>query len=152
DHPWAIAPDAAVELARACEAAALAVDRRITQSEGAGLSTHRGVSLYANSHGFMGHRSGTQHSLSCAVVGSDDAGNMQRDYWYDGGRNAGVLESPEAIGRKAGERTIARLGARRLSTRTAPVVFVPEMARSLFGHLIGAISGGALYRGASFLL
>jgi PmbA protein len=151
DHPWDVQPERAIELARACEAAALAVDARITQSEGAGLSTQRGVSVYANSHGFVGCRSGTQHSLSCAVVGSD-GGGMQRDYWYDGGRDAASLQTPEAIGRRAGERTVARLGARRLSTRSAPVLFVPEIARSLFGHFIGAISGGALYRRASFLL
>lgn len=152
DHPWSLTPNEAIELARACEAAALAVDARITQTEGAGLSTQRGVSLYANSHGFVGRRSGTQHSLSCSVIASDAAGNMQRDYWYDGGREASRLMSPEAIGRIAGERTVSRLGARRLSTRSAPVLFVPQMARSLFGHFIGAISGGALYRRASFLL
>ncbi len=152
DHPWDIRPEQAVELARACEAAAMAVDARITQSEGASLSTQRGVSLYANSHGFIGRRSGTQHSLSCAVIASDANGNMQRDYWYDGGRDALAMTTPEAIGRRAGERTVARLGARRLSTRTAPVLYVPQMARSLFGHFIGAISGGSLYRRASFLL
>jgi PmbA protein len=152
DHPWTIEPEQAVELARACEAAALAVDKRITQSEGAGLSTQRGVSVYANSHGFVGRRSGTQHSLSCSVIATDPAGNMQRDYWYDGNRDSSVLMAPEAIGRRAGERTVARLGARRLSTRSAPVLFAPEMARSLFGHFVGAISGGSLYRRASFLI
>lgn len=152
DHPWDVTPDQAIEMARACEAAAMRVDARITQSEGAGLSTQRGVSIYANSHGFVGRRSGTQHSLSCAVIASDPDGNMQRDYWYDGGRNAQLLDSAEAIGRRAGERTIARLGSRRLSTRSCPVLFVPQQARGLFGHFIGAISGGALYRKASFLL
>jgi PmbA protein len=151
DHPWALTPEQAIERARACEAAALAVDRRIEQSEGAGLSTTRGVSLYANSHGFFGARSGTQHSLSCAVVASDGQG-MQRDYWWDGGRNAAKLDSPEHIGRRAGERTVARLGSKPLSTRTAPVLFVPEMARGLFGSFISAISGASLYRKASFLL
>lgn len=152
DHPWAVTAEEAIEQARACEAAALAVDARISQTEGSGFSTQRGVSLYANSHGFVGHRRGTQHSLSCAVIAVDEAGNMQRDYWYDGGRDPSKLDSPESIGRRAGERSIARLGARRLSTRTAPVLFVPQMARSLFGHFIGAISGAALYRRASFLL
>lgn len=152
DHPWDVTADQAIELARACEAAALATDARITQSEGAGLSTQRGVSIYANSHGFVGRRSGTQHSLSCAVIAAESNGNMQRDYWYDGNRNAALLDDAAAIGRRAGERTVARLGARRLSTRTAPVLFVPQMARGVFGHLIGAISGAALYRRASFLL
>ena len=151
DHPWDLSPEAAIERARACEAAALAVDARIQQSEGAGLSTTRGVSLYANSHGFFGHRRGTQHSLSCAVVAVDGA-SMQRDYWWDGGRNAARLDAPESIGRRAGERAVARLGARTLSTRQAPVLFVPEVARGLFGHFVSAISGGALYRKASFLL
>ncbi len=151
DHPWDLMPEQAIERARACEAAALAVDRRIEQSEGAGLSTSRGISVYANSHGFFGGRSGTQHSLSCAVVATDGQ-NMQRDYWWDGGRNAARMDSPESIGRRAGQRTIARLGAKPLSTRTAPVLFVPEMARGLFGHFVSAISGGSLYRKASFLL
>jgi len=151
DHPWDLMPEQAIERARACEAAALAVDKRIEQSEGAGLSTSRGISVYANSHGFFGGRSGTQHSLSCAVVATDGQ-NMQRDYWWDGGRNAARLDSPESIGRRAGQRTIARLGAKPLSTRTAPVLFVPEMARGLFGHFVSAISGGALYRKATFLL
>jgi PmbA protein len=151
DHPWALAPEEAIEMARACEAAALAVDQRIEQSEGASLSTSRGVSLYANSHGFFGGRTGTQHSLSCAVVATDGQ-SMQRDYWWDGGRNPSRMDSPEHIGRRAGERTVARLGSKPLSTRTAPILFAPEMARGLFGHFVGAISGAALYRKASFLL
>jgi PmbA protein len=152
DHPWDLSPDAAIELARACEAAALAVDPRIQQSEGAGISTQRGVSAYANSHGFYGYRRGTQHSLSCSVIAADDEGAMQRDYWYDAARHPERLASAEAIGRKAGERTVARLGGRRIATGTYPVLYVPEVARSLFGHLISAISGNALYRRASFLL
>jgi PmbA protein len=151
DHPWALAPDAAVDLARDCEAAALAVDARITQSEGASVNTHRGVSLYANTHGFFGARSGTQHSLSCAVIATQGE-EMQRDYWYSNARDAAQLQGAQAIGRRAGERAVARLGARKLSTRQAPVLFVPELARGLFGHFAGAISGGALYRKASFLL
>lgn len=151
DHPWDISPDAAIDLARECEAAALAVDARITQSEGGSVNTHQGVSLYANSHGFLGVRRGTQHSLSCAVVATQGE-EMQRDYWYANARDAAELMSAQAIGRKAGERTVARLGARKLGTRQAPVLFVPELARGLFGHFVGAISGGALYRKASFLL
>lgn len=151
DHPWNITPDRAIDLARECEAAALAVDARITQSEGASVNTHRGVSLYANSHGFLGYRRGTQHSLSCAVVAVQGE-EMQRDYWYSNARSAGDMQSAQAVGRRAGERTVARLGARKLGTRQAPVLFVPEQARGLFGHFIGAISGGALYRRASFLL
>lgn len=151
EHPWNLSADAAVDLARECEAAALAVDTRITQSEGAGVSTHQGISLYANSHGFVGARRGTQHSLSCAVVATQGE-EMQRDYWYSNARSPQELLGAQVIGRKAGERSIARLGARKLGTRQAPVLFPPELARGLWGHFIGAISGGALYRKASFLL
>ncbi|MGB0955235.1 MAG: metalloprotease PmbA [Panacagrimonas sp.] len=151
DHPWPISADEAIERARACEAAALSVDRRIQQCEGASLSTHRGVSIYANSHGFFGPRSGTQHSLSCSVVAADDKG-MQRDYWYDSHRSAQSLQSPESIGRQAAQRTVRRLGAKTAKTAQVPVLFAPEVARSLFGHFVGAISGAALYRQASFLL
>jgi PmbA protein len=151
NHPWDLQPDAAVELARECEAAALAVDSRITQSEGAGISTHQGISIYANSHGFLGVRRGTQHSLSCAVIATQGE-EMQRDYWYSNARHSKDLLSVQAIGRKAGERSVARLGARKLGTRQAAVLLPPELARGLWGHFIGAISGGALYRKASFLL
>jgi len=151
DHPWAIDADGAVDLARACEAAAFAADTRITGSEGAGVSSHRGVTAYANTHGFFGLRRGTQHGISCAVVASagDD---MQRDYWYSNTRVPGELMSPEAIGQRAGQRAAARLGARKLATRRAPVLFPPELARGFWGHFTGAISGGSLYRKASFLL
>lgn len=151
DHPWDIDAERAVDIARECEAAALAVDARITQSEGASVNTHRGVSMMANTHGFVGARSGTQHSLSCAVIATQGE-EMQRDYWYANARRASDLMGAQAIGRKAGERSVARLGARKIDTRQAPVLFVPELARGLLGHFVGAISGGALYRKASFLL
>ncbi|WP_211234505.1 metalloprotease PmbA [Solimonas soli] len=151
DHPWAIDAEAAVDLARACEAAAFASDARITGSEGAGVSSHRGVSAYANTHGFFGVRRGTQHSVSCAVVASagDD---MQRDYWYSNARVPAELMTAEAIGARAGQRAAARLGARKLATRRAPVLLPPELARGFWSHFTGAISGGSLYRKASFLL
>ncbi|MBI2382774.1 MAG: metalloprotease PmbA [Gammaproteobacteria bacterium] len=151
EHPWDLSPDDAIERARACEAAAFAVDRRITQSEGAGLSTSAGIELYANTHGFVGERRASRHSLSCAAI-AVDGDEMQRDDWWTSARHPDELESVEAVGRKAGERAVARLGARKLSTRTAPVLFVPDLARGLFGHFISAVSGGALYRKASFLL
>jgi PmbA protein len=151
DHPWDVDAEAAIALARDCEAAAFAVDPRIQGSEGAGVGTSRGVSLYANSHGFRGPRAGSHHSLSCAVVaGSGEA--MQRDYWYATARAPEDLKPAREIGRIAGERAVRRLGARKLSTRQAPVLLPPELARGLWGHFIGAISGGALYRKASFLL
>ncbi len=150
DHPWVLDTDSAIELAVRCEAAALA-DKRVTNSDGASLDTRRGLGLYANSHGFMGWRRGTQHSLSCAVVAGEGEA-MQRDYWYTGARHQADLLSPESVGQIAAARTLARLGARSLSTRQVPVLFPAELARGLIGSLVGAISGGALYRKASFLL
>jgi PmbA protein len=151
DHPWDLSPDAAVDLARECEAAAFAVDPRITGSEGASANTHRGVSLYANSHGFSGPRAGSHHSLSCAVVAGSGE-HMQRDYWYSTARAPQDLGSALSIGTTAGKRAVARLGARKLATRQASVLLPPELARGLWGHFAGAISGGSLYRKATFLL
>jgi PmbA protein len=151
DHPWHLEPEQAVEIARECEAAGLAVDARLRNSEGASLSTQRGVRVYGNSHGFIGGYPSTSHSLSCALVAQEGA-DMQRDYWYSLSRAATDLEPGVRIGRLAGERAIARLGARRLGTRRAPVLFSPEMARGFYGHFLGAISGSSQYRRASFLL
>jgi PmbA protein len=149
-HPWALSAESAIEQAIRCEAAAFAVDKRITQSEGAAVDTREALSLYANTHGFIGHRLSTDHSLSCAAIAV--AGEaMQLGHWYSSARDANALDSAEAVGTQAGSRAAARLGPRRLSTRKAPVLFPPEVARGLFGHFIGAISGGALYRRASFL-
>ncbi|MDE2195947.1 MAG: metalloprotease PmbA [Gammaproteobacteria bacterium] len=150
-HPWDLSPAAAIGIARDCEDAARGFDRRIQNSEGATITSHRGLRVYGNSHGFLGGYHSTSHSLSCAVVGRDGNG-MQRDYWYTTARDATQLEAAEAVGRRAAERTLARLGARKLSTRQAPVLFTPEMARGLVGHFLGAIRGGAQYRQASFLL
>jgi PmbA protein len=151
DHPWPLTVDAAVELAREAEATALSLDPRISNTEGAGLDTRRGISVYANSHGFVGHQQGTQHSLSCAVIAGTGE-DMQRDYWYSAARVPAALEAAAQVGRRAAERSLARLHPRRLETRRAPVLFVPELARGLFGSFVGAISGSALYRKASFLL
>ncbi|MBU6420752.1 MAG: metalloprotease PmbA [Gammaproteobacteria bacterium] len=151
DYPWELAPDAAIEIARACEDAARAHDKRIENSEGATVTTHRGRRVYANSHGFVGGYASTAHSLTCSVIGKL-GDSMQRDYWYSTARDAAELESPEAVGRKAAERTVARLGARKLGTRQAPVLFTPEVARGILGHFLGAMRGGAQYRESSFLL
>jgi len=150
-HPWALSPERAIELGIACEAAGRALDARIGNSDGASVSSGDSVSVYANSHGFVGRERATHHSVSCALIAEDDAG-MQRDYWYSSARSAADLEDVESVGRRAAERTLRRLGARRLSTRECPVLFAPELARGLVGHLVGAASGGALYRRASFLL
>ena len=151
DHPWALAPEQAIELARRCEEAGLAVDLRIHNSDGASVGTQRHTSIYGNSHGFLAGYSGTSHSVSCSLI-AQQGDEMQRDYWYSSARDPSQIDPAEDIGRKAGERTVARLGSRKLTTRKAPVAFVPEMARGLFKHFIGAIRGASQYRKASFLL
>ena len=151
DHPWQLAPEEAIELARRCEEAGLAVDSRIANSEGASVGTQRHLGVYGNSHGFLSGYTGTSHSLSCSLI-AQHGDEMQRDYWYTTARDPAELDSPETIGRKAGERTVARLGSRKLTTRKAPVIFSPEMSRGLFKHFIGAIRGASQYRKASFLL
>ena len=151
DHPWALAPEAAIELARRCEAEGLAVDPRLSNSEGAGVNTHRHTGVYGNSLGFLAGYSSTSHSLSCTLI-AQAGDDMQRDYWWSVARDPGELEAAEHIGRTAGERTLARLGARRLSTRRAPVAYSPDMARGLVRHFLGAVSGSSQYRKSSFLL
>jgi len=151
EHPWDLAPEHAVDMARACEAAGLAVDARLTNSEGATVSSQRDVRVYGNSLGFLAGYGSTSHSVSCvllAQVGDD----MQRDYWFTTARDAAELEPIEAVGRKAGERALVRLGARKLTTRRAPVLFAADIARGLLGHFVGAIRGTAQYRKSSFLL
>lgn len=150
-HPWALEADEAVDLALACEAAGRDADRRIANADGTSVSTGASVGVYANSHGFLGRERSTQHSISCSLIAGEGEA-MQRDYWYSVALAREDLESPEAIGRRAAERTLARLAPRSLATGEMPVLFQAEVARSLVGHLISAISGGALYRRASFLL
>lgn len=150
-HPWNIEPDAARDMAVACEAAALSFDKRITNSEGATLSSHRGLRVFGNSLGFIGGYPSTIHSLSCVVVAQQE-GEMQRDYWYSSVRDWRELEAGEHIGRTAAQRALRRLNARKPATTTAPVLYVPELARGLIGHFLGAIRGGSQYRKASFLL
>ena len=150
-HPWDLEPEDAIRMARECEAVALAADARICNSDGAEVSSRSGLRVYGNSHGFLAGYAASRHGLSCVVVGKEgDA--MQRDYWYTTSRVAAALETAAEVGRRAAERTLRRLGARRLPTMRVPVLYVPEVARGLLGHFIGAISGGALYRKASFLL
>jgi PmbA protein len=149
-HPWRLEPDAAVALARSCEAAGLAVDGRITNSEGASVAEQRGVRVYGNSHGFLAGYASTSNTVSCVLL-AQQGEDMQRDYWYSTARDPVELEDPAAIGRRAAEHALARLGGRRLGTRKTAVLFVPEMARGLFRSFIGAIRGGAQYRKASFL-
>jgi PmbA protein len=150
-HPWSVDADRAVDLALACEVAGREANSRIENSDGASVGTGESLSVYANSHGFIGHERDTQHSIGCALIAGQGDG-MQRDGWYSSGLSYADLETPEAIGRRAAERTVARLQPRSLPTGEYPVLFAAEIARSLIGHLLGAVSGGALYRRASFLL
>jgi len=151
NHPWAVDTNAAIELAIQCEAAALEYDKRITNSEGGSVSSHIGLRVYGNSHGFLNGYSSSYHSASCAVIAEDEAG-MERDYWYSSSRKAEALEDMTSIGNKAAERTLSRLGAQRLSTRKAPILFSADVAASLLGHFISAVRGSSLYRKASFML
>jgi PmbA protein len=150
-HPWDVSADDAVELARACEAAAFAVDKRINNSEGGSLSTQESVFVYGNSLGFIGGYPTSRHSISCAVIAESDAG-MQRDYWYTTARARADLDLPEQVGRIAGERTLRRLDARKLKTTQVPVIFDASIATGLIASFVSAVSGGNLYRKTSFLL
>lgn len=150
-HPWSLDAEGAIELATACEDAARQVDARIENSEGGSVSSYTGMRVKANTHGFLAGYRSSYHSISCAVIGKQ-GDEMQRDYWSTSARDAADLQSPADTGRIAGERTVRRLGTQRLSTRQAPVVYAAEIASSLFGHFISAISGSSLYRKSSFLL
>ncbi|MGV8941681.1 MAG: metalloprotease PmbA [Lysobacter sp.] len=150
-HPWAIEADQAIDLALACEQAGREFDPRLENSDGASVGSGSSLSVYANSHGFVGRERSTQHSLGCALIAGRGE-DMQRDGWYSVALAADGLESPAAIGRKAAERAMSRLAPRQIATGQYPVLFSAEIARSLIGHLLGAVSGGALYRRASFLL
>lgn len=149
-HPWTVSAEQAGELGCRLEAAARDHDARITQVEEANVVAGEGLSAYGNSHGFVGVTRASQNALSCSAIARDDNG-MQRDAAFSQAHAAEDLDAVEDIGRRAAERAVACLGARTPPTTTAPVLFVPRVARSLWGHLIGAISGGALYRDASFL-
>jgi len=150
-HPWDIDAEGAIALALEAEQAGRDADPRIRNSDGAGVGTGTSLSVYANSHGFVGRERGSHHSLSCALIaGEGDA--MQRDGWYSYALAPGDLEPAAAIGRSAARRTVERLDPRPMATGRYPVLFAAEVARSLVGHLLGAVSGGALYRGASFLV
>jgi PmbA protein len=150
-HPWDISTEEAVELARRCEAAAFAVSKKIRNSEGATVSAQQTQFVFANSLGFVGGFSGSRHWLSCAVI-AEDKGLMQRDDWYSASRLPGKLADARALGRYAGQRAAARLGARKMATRQAPVLFEAPVAVGLIGHFVSAVSGGNLYRKTSFLV
>lgn len=150
-HPWNISVDEAIEIAKECEAAALHVDTRISNSEGASVSTGTGYFAYSNSHGFTGGYPSSRHGISCSVIAEADD-NMQRDYWYSTARSSTDLQAAVEIGRIAGERTVRRLNSRKIKTCQVPVLFEATLASGLISSLISAISGGSLYRKSSFLL
>lgn len=150
-HPADISLDDLVERAQAIENAGRAIDDRISNSEGAGVSSEAGIDVYANSHGFTGVSRGTSYSQSCVLIARDDSG-MQRDYDWDSARAFDDLAAAAQTGEEAARRTVRRLGARRVPTGKVPVLFAPEVARGLLGHLVAAVSGGNLYRRSSYLL
>jgi PmbA protein len=148
-HPAPLDAEAAIDRALAIEGAGRS-DGRITNSEGASVNAGLGLSVYGNSHGFIGRSGGTRFGQNCVLIaGRGD--KMQRDYSYDSRRSLTDLEDPGTTGREAAERTIRRLGASKISTAQMPVLMSPEIARSVIGHLIAGISGSALYRNATFL-
>jgi PmbA protein len=149
-HPWSINAEEAAQLAMRCEAAAFATDKRVTNSEGAGVSAQASHFISGNSRGFMGGYASSRHSISVApIAGRGD--QMQRDAWYSSMRDAGDLASPEAVGRYAAERALSRLKSRRVATGEVPVLFESTVAAGLLGAYVQATSGGALYRKATFL-
>ena len=150
-HPWTLNVEQAIELARECEQAAFARDKRINNSEGATVNVHEAQFVYANSLGFIGGFPTSRHSISCAVIAGKNE-TMQRDYWYSEARNAREMLKVEEIGRIAAERALRRLNARKLGTMQVPVLYEAPVAASLIGHFVGAVSGGSLYRKSSFLL
>jgi PmbA protein len=150
-HPWPLTTEDAMELTRRCEAAALAVSKKITNSEGATVSAQHSQFVFANSLGFMGGYPGARHYLSCSVI-AEDKGLMQRDDWFSASRVPAQLADPEALGRYAGQRAVARLGSRKIATCRAPVLFEAPVANHLIGHFLSAVTGGNLYRKTSFLV
>ncbi len=151
DHPWEIDAEQAIALAIECETAGRDADPRINNSEGATVASNRGVRAYGNTHGFVGSFAKTSHSMTCVLLAERD-GEMQRDYYYTAAREPAELEAAAAVGLEAARRTVDRLGSRKIETTSAPVLFVPELARGFIGHAIGGLMGGAQYRKASFLL
>ncbi len=150
-HPTDLDPDRAIALAARAEEAALKSDPRITNTEGGSFNSHVGMKVFGNSHGMIQGYSSSRHSLSASVI-AEAGGDMERDYAYTIGRAFGDLQTPEWVGQECARRTLSRLSPRKLSTMKAPVIFAAEVATGLFGHLVGAISGGSVYRKSTFLL
>ena len=150
-HPWGISAEQAIALAKECEDAARGYSDLIVNSDGASVNSHQGCRVYGNSHGFIGPHRSSRQSVSCVVIGQKD-GEMQRDYWYTVASNAALLENIADVGRKAAERTVQQLGSRKVPTRAGAGAVRCRCGGSYIGHLMGAISGGAVYRESTFLL
>jgi PmbA protein len=150
-HPKALTTEQAISLAKACEDTALGYDKRITNSDGATLESFEGFKVYGNSQGQLVGYPSTRHNLSCVMI-AKEGDDMQRDYAYTVSREFDAMESAANIGQQAAKETLSRLGARKLATAKVPVMFRADVANSLFGHFIAAISGGNLYRQSSFLM
>jgi PmbA protein len=150
-HPWTVTSEEAARIALRCEQAAFDTDKRITNSEGAGVSAQQSHFFSAHTRGFAGGYASSRHSISVAPIAGRGDG-MQRDAWYSSMRAADELAAPEAVGRYAAERALARLKSRKISTRECPVLFESPLAAGLLGAFVQAVSGGALYRRSSFLL
>jgi PmbA protein len=153
-HPWDITSEGAARLALQCEEAALSTSRRITNSEGAGVSAQQSHFFSAHTAGFRGGYASSRHSISVAPIASSPGknGDMQRDAWYSSMRDAAELASPESVGRYAAERALSRLKSRKIKTTQCPVLFESPLAAGLLGGFVQAVSGGALYRKSTFLL
>ncbi|NBQ05696.1 MAG: metalloprotease PmbA [Betaproteobacteria bacterium] len=153
-HPWAINSEQAAQLALACEEAALKTSRRITNSDGAGVSAQQSHFFSAHTHGFRGGYASSRHSMSVAPIAAMPGKNaeMQRDAWFTSMRAADQMATPEAVGRYAAERALSRLGSRKIPTVECPVLFESPLAAGLLGGFVQAVSGGSLYRKTSFLV
>jgi PmbA protein len=150
-HPWGINADEAQKIALECEQYGLNYSNKITNSEGASVDTVSGLTIYGNSHGFLGSYKGSRHSVSCSLIASNQD-KMQRDYWYSVARAHEKLDGLKYIGEQAAMRAVARLNPQKIKTQQAKILFAPEMARGILSSFLSAISGGNLYREASFLL
>ena len=150
-HPWDPPVERAIEIAKACEAAAFRLDKRVVNSEGASVSCQQWHFALGNSHGFMEGFPTSRHTISCAVIASEN-GQMQRDDWYSSQRSQRDLAKPDAIGDYAGRRALARLRSRKIGTMQAPVLFEAPVASDLLSTFVSAVSGGSLYRKTSFLV
>ena len=150
-HPWDLPVERGIELGKIAEDAGFAVDKRISNSEGATVSTQESQFIYGNSLGFLGGYPNSRHGIWCSLI-AGQGDNMQRDDWYETARDPLDLGAPDVVGRRAGERAVKRVGARKIATTQAPVLFEAPIASSLLGHFVSAVSGGSLYRKSSFLL